>query len=187
MSHLKECDLLFVVKEGGNNITKVTAHNGEPVDHVAIFHRIGGQGGAEFVIEAYPRGGVMLTPLRDFLDRAGMKVIVARVSTGIDIEKSVARALSHVGKPYDNNFGNGTDSIYCSELVQISLVDSCNNHVFSTIPMSFRDSAGNIPAFWLEYYSQQGLPVPEGEPGSNPASLLNDDRMLIVEDLRLIR
>ena len=53
--------------------------------------------------------------------------------------------------------------------------------------MSFRDSAGNIPAFWLEYYSQQGLPVPEGEPGSNPASLLNDDRMLIVEDLRLIR
>ena len=37
--------------------------------------------------------------------------------------------------------------------------------------MTFRDSTGQIPNHWTELYERNGIAVPEGEAGSNPAEL----------------
>jgi hypothetical protein len=37
--------------------------------------------------------------------------------------------------------------------------------------MSFHGTDGQILPYWTAFYHSRGLSVPEGEPGSNPASL----------------
>ena len=37
--------------------------------------------------------------------------------------------------------------------------------------MTFRDSNGKIPQYWVQHYKKKGIAIPEGEPGSNPGDL----------------
>ena len=99
---IAEGDLAFVVSQHENAITQVTQGiNNLAIDHVAIMHRIGGEDGPLYAIEAYPRHGVCLTPIDSLLQRDGTgSVIFARVNN-VDAHKSVTQALTHVGKPYD--------------------------------------------------------------------------------------
>ena len=93
-SELREGDLLFVVNRSGNAITQVTSGlDSLPIDHVAVFHRIGGEDGLPYVIEAVPRRGVTLTPL-DSVAGGGEdgSVIACRVAN-LDAAASVRAAL----------------------------------------------------------------------------------------------
>ena len=171
---LRDCDLLFQVSPGGNAITAVTSGTaGLQIEHVGIFARIGGRA---VVIEAVPSRGVCVTPADSFMlrtDRASrpLPLVVGRVTGGLDAAASLARALSFVGCAYDRLYLADNDMIYCSELVQKSFADSAGRPVFATIPMTFRDSAGHIPAYWQRFYARHGMPVPEGWPGTNPGEL----------------
>lgn len=168
---LGEGDLLFGVAGEANAITAVTALDGLPVDHVAIYHEIGG---LPFVIEAYPGHGVWLAPLDTMLARGS--VVAARVA-GVDVNSSIRCAMRRVGQPYDELFDAEGEATYCSELVQQCYVDSAGRLVFEPIPMTFRDNDGQIPQQWIDLYAKRGRPVPEGAPGSNPAALLRHPRV----------
>ncbi len=163
---LSEGDLLFGVADEANAITAVTALEGLPVDHVAIYHEIGG---LPFVLEAYPGHGVWLAPLDTMLSRGA--TVQARVD-GADVAASVSRAMRRVGQPYDYLFDAEGETTYCSELVQQCFVDSTSRLIFEPIPMTFRDRDGQIPQQWIDLYAKHGRKVPEGAPGSNPAALL---------------
>ena len=117
-SQLFEGDLLFVAQAEGNAITEVTQGvDGLDIDHVAILHRIGGDHGPLYALEAIPQQGVVLTPIDSLLAREqGATFVIARVD-GIDAATSVSNALCYVGKPYDDLFLPGDSAIYCSELV----------------------------------------------------------------------
>ena len=43
--------------------------------------------------------------------------------------------------------------------------------------MNFRTSDGIMPEFWTRLYDGLGLPVPEGEPGTNPQDLSKDPKL----------
>ncbi len=176
---LREGDLIFIVHWQGNNITEVTAHD-LPIDHVAIVHRIGGDGPL-YAIEAIdPR--VTLTPIDSLMRRTaddGDSWVAARVQ-GIDAHATTARALHYVGRPYDHLYLPDDNEIYCSELVQLACVDYTGRQIFDTQPMSFHDSTGNITPYWTEFYHSRGLTVPEGEPGTNPATLYTHPRITIL-------
>jgi len=177
-----EGDLVFVIPHDANAITAVTeSRGGEKLnsqlstlntpDHVAIAHYIGGV--VPYVIEAAPDHGVCLTPVDSFQIRHNDDALrAARVTADVDVRRSVANALRHVGKPYDDIFADNDTAFYCSELIQKSFVNHSGQRIFDPIPMSFRDTQGNIPDFWRNHYRQRNLPIPEGEPGSNPAALL---------------
>ena len=178
---LCEADLLFSAPRVGNHITEVTARDSVAIDHVAIFHRIGGNGGLPCVIEATPRGGVRVTPLDSFLvSHTGDSIIAARVSCEFSATTTIRRALSFTGRPYDVYFTSSADSIYCSELVLLSYRDLSGKPLFHPIPMTFRDANGRIPDFWMRHYSAIGQDVPEGEPGSNPAALFSDSLIQVI-------
>lgn len=172
---LNEGDLLFCVAKEANNITDVThGLDGRRIDHVAIFHR---EEGRAYALEAIHKG-VSLTPIDSFIGRR-QTVIAAELKDTAGVAASVRRALGYLGRPYDFNFMPSDSAMYCSELVQKSYRDKDGDLVFKPIPMSFHDTTGRITDYWREYYSRQGLAVPEGEPGSNPGDLSRSDKIVV--------
>ena len=168
---LQEGDLLFCRAESRNAITDVTCGlNDMPIDHVAIVHRIGGEDGLLYVIEA-KKPAVCLTPIDTFWQENPGGVMICRVNADVDISKSVKRCLNMVGKPYDDLFLPGDSAVYCSELIQLNYVDSQGNLIFEPVPMSFHDETGKVTDYWLDFYATRGMAVPEGAPGSNPGEL----------------
>lgn len=185
MAHLlQEGDLLFCCSEAPNAITSVTSGIRDlPIDHVAVVHRIGGDGGPLFVIEAV-KPVVCLTPIDTFLCRstsdAVAHVLVGRVNVDCDIPASVRRCLAMVGRPYDDLYLPGDSAVYCSELVQMNYVTAAGTLVLDPVPMSFHDQSGAILQYWRDFYSTRGLAVPEGEPGSNPGELSRRNQVTII-------
>ena len=176
---LHEGDLLFCCTVEPNAITDVTqGAEGMSIDHVAIVHRIGGDEAPLFVIEA-KKPAVCLTPIDAFC-RENPHVLVGRVEVDVDFHKSIRRCLMQVGKPYDDLYLPGDSAIYCSELVQLNYVNSQGDLIFEPVPMSFHDATGQVTDYWLEFYAERGMTVPEGEPGSNPGELSRRPQVSIV-------
>ena len=165
-------DLLFHVVAKGNAITDVTPGM---IDHVAIVIC------KDSVIEAVGRG-VKTTPL-DSLRRQEGYYIIGRVHRA-DPTRSIANARQYLGRPYDRLYLPDNDAIYCSELVQLSMVDCQGERLFTTVPMSFHDATGHITDYWIQFYAQRGMAVPEGWPGSNPGELSQRSEVHIKGRLR---
>ena len=176
---LREGDLLFCCTDTANAITAVTSGVEDlPIDHVAVFHRIGGVEGIPYVIEAV-KPAVRLTPIDIFLCN-NPHVVVGRVMVDFDLPQSVRRCLAMVGKPYDDLYLPGDSAIYCSELVQLNFRSVSNQLVFEPVPMSFHDETGRVTDYWREFYAQRGMTVPEGAPGTNPGELSRRQEVNII-------
>lgn len=169
---LNDGDLLFVVTPQGNAITQVTQGVQQlPVDHVAIFHWRTTDSIAT-VLQAIGKG-VVMEPLDSLYSESGPRsfLLVGRLNCDFDTTASITRAMTYLGRPYDFYYEPGDSAIYCSELVLKSYVGHSGSFIFSPIPMTFRDSSGAVPEYWVRHYAKRGLKVPEGEPGSNPGDL----------------
>ena len=176
---LREGDLLFCCTDTANAITAVTSGVEDlPIDHVAVFHRIGGEEGIPYVIEAI-KPAVRLTPIDIFLCN-NPHVVVGRVKVDFDLPQSVRRCLAMVGKPYDDLYLPGDSAIYCSELVQLNFRSVSNQPVFEPVPMSFHDETGRVTDYWQDFYAQRGMTVPEGAPGTNPGELSRRQEVNII-------
>lgn len=178
-SLLKDGDLLFEVTPIDNAITDVTqGFDGLKIDHVAIYC-------CKQVIEAIKEKGVVISDLNKFISRntqmnGRIMVLVGRVTSNYHLRKTVKRAKSYLGLPYDSLFLSDNQAIYCSELVQKSYVDNKNRPIFFPIPMSFHDASGKVTTYWKNFYRQFDMEVPEGEPGSNPGELSRRENVKIV-------
>lgn len=179
VNELQEGDLLFCYTDTANAITAVTSGvEGLPIDHVAVFHRIGGENGIPYVIEAV-KPAVQLTPIDTFLCQ-NPHVIIGRVRVDFCIHQSIRRCLAMVGKPYDDLYLPGDSAIYCSELVQLNYRTVSNLPIFEPIPMSFHDSTGQVTDYWRDFYGRRGMAVPEGAPGTNPGELSRRPQITIL-------
>ncbi|MBQ0023796.1 MAG: hypothetical protein KBT29_11230 [Prevotellaceae bacterium] len=190
MPEMEHGDLLFnVVPQNGTElaaaIADVTCDSGQlQISHVAIVCR---KGDDVFALEATTKKGVVLTPIDSFMNHADMTpdgkpyVVHARLKDTTGVAKCVERAERYLGKPYDSLYMPDDSAIYCSELVQLSFIDASGSPIFELIPMSFHDDTGKITDFWIEHYKQYNLPVPDGEPGTNPGGILRSEKIMIVE------
>ena len=178
-SLIHEGDLLFCCTDTANAITAVTSGVEDlPIDHVAVVHRIGGDDGVLYVIEAV-KPVVRLTSIEAFLDE-NRTVLIGRIDDNFDIKESVKHCLAMVGKPYDDLYLPGDSAIYCSELVQMNYVNLQGNLIFDAVPMSFHDETGQVTDYWQDFYRQRGMAVPEGTLGSNPGELSRRPQVAII-------
>lgn len=176
---LQEGDLLFACSDTANAITRVTSGVQDlPIDHVAVVHRIGGDQGPLFVIEAV-KPAVCLTPIDSFLV-SNSRILVGRVNVEMDVHRSIRRCLAMVGKPYDDLYLPGDSAVYCSELVQMNYITPDGSLIFDPVPMSFHDASGKVTDYWKDFYSRRGMEVPEGAPGTNPGELSRRPQVTIV-------
>lgn len=152
-------------------ITSATAlPEGLAFDHVGI---IDADSTGVWVIEASPQAGVVVTPWSDF-EALSPRLMLVSINDSIDTDAAVERAREYVGTPYDWAYTPGPDSIYCSELVQLSYLDSCGRPIFPSRPMNFLDEQGRLPSFWASLFERLGVPVPQGQPGTNPSDMARD-------------
>lgn len=183
---LRTGDLVFsVVGKDTNAISAVTVgYRGAQVNHMGVL--VATQFG-NFVLEAfYPE--VRLTKYEVFARRSEsaqgeLRLMHGRLASEYQglIAPAVRYGLQQRDVPYDQLYLTGEGALYCSELV-VDMFKHANDGTpfFAETPMSFRDvSSGEIHQDWVDYYNYFGMPVPEGEPGSNPGEISLDSRVQI--------
>lgn len=185
---LQAGDLLFVAS-GGSAMTEAiraaTASQGAlPYTHVGMVTE-----GADSVIEATSPEGVRTIALAEFVAAGaaidGGRCVVAkrlRLTEEADGGAAIAReavrqARRRIGADYDLLYRAGDDRYYCSELVQEAYADAAQRPIFPSLPMRFRDDNGEMPAYWVKLFASFGESIPEGEPGTNPAAMAEDERL----------
>lgn len=183
----RQGDLLFTqIGLANNPISAVTSgYRGARVNHVGVV-AINNQG--IYVLEAFPPE-VRVTSLAVHLRRSELlsgkpRFIHARLLEAHQplIPTAMNYGLSKRNVPYDAIYLTDERALYCSELV-VDMFKHANNGLefFRESPMSFRDPVTReIHPAWIEYYSHFGIPVPDGEPGSNPGDISSDPRLKIL-------
>lgn len=186
--NIQQGDILFQDLDCGapcDAIEKVTEGvAGMDFSHCGIVVDIDGQ---LKVVEAY--GKVQAVSIDDFLNRSKdpngqPKVVIGRLKEGQKIlaEKGAAISKSYLGKGYDKAFAMGDDSYYCSELVYECFKTANNNRTFFPLnTMTFKDpETGNYMPFWVDYYKELGMQIPEGEKGINPGAISRNSALEII-------
>lgn len=178
-------DLLFQT-EGSGDFSQAISSSTRNADSLSFVHVailiVGGDGELN-VIEASAEKGVRIVSMKEFLEtsptvngRPG--VVVKRLKTRFNANETVARAMEHLGEPYDWWYMPDNGKMYCSELVYEAFLAENGEHIFRAAPMNFRNPDGSMPKFWEELYQELGVPVPEGLPGTNPNDMSADERLV---------
>lgn len=187
---LQNGDLLFSVGVGDSElltaIQNSTSTDQEiPFSHVGI---VSVENEGTFVIEATSPKGVVKTPLEYFFVETAEKDSKLLIAVGrlkpeyrYCIPSAIETAKSHLGKRYDYAYDEANNSFYCSELVRFAFNDSIGTPIFNPIEMSFKNQeTQEIEPYWIEHFEKLNLPVPEGEPGTNPMDMQHSEIIEIV-------
>jgi hypothetical protein len=142
-----------------------------------------------FVLDAFPPE-VRLTNLEVFTrrsndDEGSPRMMLGRLKGQHHhlIGPAIAYGIKQRNIPYDQLYLTNEAALYCSELV-VDMFRHANDGAsfFPETPMSFRDiQTGEIHPTWQHYYAYYGMPVPEGQPGSNPGEISLDSKLEIYD------
>lgn len=169
------CDAIESVTEGVN---------GMDFSHCGIVAEVDGE---LKVVEAY--GKVQAVNITDFLarsknDMGQPKVVIGRLK-GNDKSlafKSAELSKAYIGKAYDKAFTLNDDAYYCSELVYECFKAANNNKAYFPLNiMTFKAPGTNsfIP-YWITYYKELDVKIPEGEKGINPGAISRSKQLEII-------
>ena len=170
-------DLLFQQLDCGDfceAINLVTpAFQKKHYNHVGIVTRTDS---GLYILEAISKG-VVLTPMDSFFRRTDKdKILLARVPKKFIFRSSDIQTF--LGKPYDNVFDLYNEAYYCSELAYFLYKTKKGKHFFSLHPMTFKDPVnGNYHPLWIAYFEELRVSIPEGKPGLNPGSMLQEKKL----------
>jgi len=176
----REGDLIFqdLDCELCDAIEKATrGYKNKPVSHMGIITL---RNDTVYVWEAYDK--VRLTPLDTFLARSP-RILVGRLKEPyrVYIPDAIRRAEIKRNLPYDEEFRLNNGKYYCSELVHDVFLDGTGQALFPVYPMNFKNlSDGTFDSVWVEYFEKLGIPIPQGEPGCNPADYSRSDKIRIL-------
>jgi hypothetical protein len=164
-------------------ITSATGREGEiNYIHVAILER--DEQDSLWVIDATINHGVDRHPFRVYLtdftlnDGSYPVMDVMRLKDNTNVTTYVDNAKTFVGRGYDMYFSSDNTEQYCSELVRNSYVTSTGEYLFSEYPMNFMSSDGTFPPYWVELFGLLGEPIPQGEMGTNPNAMSQEDCLM---------
>ncbi len=187
---LQNGDLLFSVGEGNSELLlAIQTSTGKdmeiPFTHVGI---VSIENGDTFVIEATSPEGVVKTPLEEYFEKTAVLnnkylMAVGRVNKEVEytIPGAIKNAKSHLGKGYDYAYDETNNQFYCSELVRFAFLDSLDKPIFKPLAMTFKNpETDSIDAYWIKHFEELSKPVPEGEPGTNPADMSKSPVIKIV-------
>lgn len=181
-------DILFQDLDCGDAcdaIEKVTEGvNGMDFSHCGIVAEVDGE---LKVVEAY--GEVQAVSIEDFLARSNngqgkSKVLIGRLKENKELAiKSAELSRKYIGKGYDKAFTMDDDKYYCSELVYECYKEANHNQVYFPLnTMTFKNpETGEFMPFWVEYYQNLGVAIPEGDAGINPGAISRNKQLEILE------
>lgn len=132
------------------------------------------------IVHATTRG-VVLEPLEysyNMITAWWTELKFFRVSSNLTIGEEAANcAHSYIGLSYNDIFANnqtnskGETSFYCSQLVEFCFNNVTTTPTFHKHKLNFHDVNGNILEYWVNYYKDRGMEVPDDDIGTHPGSL----------------
>jgi len=167
------CEAIEAVTEGVN---------GKDFSHCGMVVEVDG---SLQVVEAISKGGVVLTPVEQFIARSGAENIThtrLKPAHRYALPMATAFAIDQVGMPYDEEYILKNGRFYCSELLYESFkMANKNKDFFQLYPMTYKQprSQDFFPA-WEAYYEKLDKPIPEGKPGLNPGSISRSDKLMVI-------
>ncbi len=185
---LKNGDLLFVTAQQENlsgAINRVTqTKKTENYDHIGIVEKTKT---SIFVLHAAPKGGSQKELLTDFMKNQtenNSEVYVYRLKK--DDQNAVPKALEKanllLGKPYNFTYVLNDETLYCSDFIERIFRE---NQIFELKPMTFiNPKTGKPDDFWVNFYQQKNMEVPEGKLGCNPNGLAGSDKLIKIKKLK---
>ena len=184
---LKNGDLLFVTAQQENlsgAINRVTqTKKTENYDHNGIVEKTKT---SIFVLHAAPKGGSQKESLQSFIknqSEGNAEIYLYRLKPEFQysIPEAIKKANSLLGKPYNFNYILNDETLYCSDFIERIFR---NNHIFELKSMTFiNPKTGKTDDFWLKFYQEKNLEVPEGKMGCNPNGLAGSEKLLIIRKL----
>ncbi|MCQ2282339.1 MAG: hypothetical protein MJZ99_06925 [Bacteroidales bacterium] len=169
-------DLFFVQDTAGmgNAISKATGR----YTHVGIIECVDS---TIYLWEAIPTRGVICRPF-DSLPEEYSRFTCCRLNVPFDTLRLQSCLHHFLGQPYDLYFQHDNGRMYCSELVYESFFDLQGNHLFQAQPMNFKATDGTMPSYWTNLFDSLGVPVPQGQPGTNPNDLHQSDILDVISN-----
>lgn len=183
---LQSGDLIFVSADTISNTAKMSKAINDVTrlglktnySHVAIVQV---EKSGISVIHAAPERGVVKEPLDDFLERKPSRpMFVYRIKSPYhaSIKKALLYANNFLGKPYDHAFLMADSSQYCSGMIYRIFEET---KLFELQPMTFiNPDDGQFHTYWIDYFNQLGVAIPEGHPGCNPNGLASSDALDLI-------
>lgn len=169
---LQTGDLLFVrtAGEARGAMDEAIASVTGSITHVAVVEV--DESGRVAVIDATPKRGVARYPLDSLLrDNPQAVFLIKHLRDTTGVAHFVENARRFIGEPYDMAFLPGNGAMYCSELIREAFRRQDGSYLFEEAPMNFLDPDGQMPDFWVQSFERQGMPIPQGVPGTNPQDL----------------
>ena len=179
---IRNGDLVFVTAQKENlsgAINRVTQKNEtENYDHIGIIEK---NKNSVFVLHAAPKGGSQKETLKDFIKNqteGNAEIYLYRLKPEFQnsIPEAIEKANSLLGKPSNFTYVLNEETLYCSDFIERIFR---NNHIFELKPMTFvNPKTGKTDDFWLKFYQEKNMEVPEGKLGCNPNGLANSEKLV---------
>ena len=166
-SVLKNGDLLFMSDE--SDFSKAIIETTDNFSHVGIYFD-------HMIYHASRKLGVAKQNLDDYLKEEKREVFIFRYPQ-IDAEIIKERAERYLGCEYNHSFYPDNGKFYCSQYIAEILP------IFDIVPMKFGDDVKEISDYWKKYYEKLGVPVPVGQPGTNPGQLAKSGKLKYIGKL----
>lgn len=187
-SDLRSGDLVFVTAEKENlsgAINRVTQKNeAENYDHVGIIEK---NNNMYFVLHAAPNGGSQKEKLNNFIKNqteGNAEVYLYRLKPEFQnsIPDAIKKANSILGKPYNFTYVLNEETLYCSDFIERIFRSS---QIFELKPMTFiNPKTGKTDDFWIKFYQDKNMEVPEGKLGCNPNGMAGSDKLIKIRKLK---
>ena len=114
--------------------------------------------------------------LEEYLAEEKHEVFIYRYPE-IDAEIIKERAERYLGCEYNHIFYPDNGKFYCSQYIAEIFP------IFDIVPMKFGDGEKDISDYWKKYYEELGVPVPVGQPGTNPGQLAKSEKLKYIGKL----
>ena len=144
--------LLFMSDE--SDLSKAIIETTEKYSNVGIYFD-------GMLYNASRKRGVAKQKLEEYLAEEKGELFIYRYPK-IDAEIIKERAERYLGCEYNHSFYPDNGKVYCSQYIAEILP------FFDVVPMKFGDAERAISDYWQKYYEDLGVPVPLGQPGTNP-------------------
>jgi hypothetical protein len=152
-----------------SDLSKAIIETTEKYSHVGIYFD-------GMFYHASRKCGVAKQNLEEYLAAEKREVFIYRY-TEIDSEIIKERAERYLGCEYNHSFYPDNGKFYCSQYIAEILP------IFDLIPMKFGDGEKEISDYWNKYYEELGVPVPIGQPGTNPGQLAKSGKLNFIGKL----
>ncbi len=189
MKNLQNGDLIFVGAQTDHlsgAINRVTqTKSTENFDHIGLVEITKD---SIFVLHAAPRGGSQRENFTLFYQNQSKNnntLVVYRLKQPFQhaINEGIRKAKTMLGKPYNVSYILSEEAYYCSDYVERAFRDE---GVFELEPMTFIDPAtGKDDAYWVQFYENLGIAIPNGELGCNPNGMAKSEKLIRIGMIKL--